>query len=58
MIRIFITEPGEEECEITAWMYWFEEQGVLDINDMQGHYRKYALRIEIDGKTIYKSEPK
>ena len=58
MIRIFITERKFDEHEITDWMYWFEEEGVHNINDMQGHYQKFKIRIVIDGKTIYKSEEK
>ena len=52
MIRIFVIEDGEEK-EITEWMYWFEETGIQDINDMKFYGKDIGLRIEIDGVIVY-----
>ena len=52
MIKIFVIEDGEEK-EITEWMYWFEETGIQDINDMKFHGREVGLRIEIDGVVVF-----
>ena len=52
MIQIFVRDRKGNREEITD-MYWFEENGVHDLNDGEDYYcQHYLFEIFIDGVLV------
>jgi hypothetical protein len=54
-LKIEVIEEDGKWFDITNRMYWFEENGVRDINTMNGNYRHFPVRIWIDDELVYES---
>lgn len=54
-LKIEVVDEDGTWFDITEWMYWFEENGVRDVNTMMGHYCEFGIRIYVDDGVVYES---
>ena len=52
-LLVLVCDELGEAVNITENMYWFEEQGVKDINEMKDvHGRQFFLRVFVGGEEV------
>jgi len=57
MIKILAGEWGTRELvDISKDMYFFEEEGIREINTGMGFWEKYKIEVWVDDKLVWTNE--